>query len=95
MYSIGRSGLQRGRMGSWTGLQTLSYNSSTFTKGITYMANNPTENYTGILKDLAHTMMSVSRESVNLIKRSDQQQALKATTKAGMGHLFRISPDAV
>ena len=41
------------------------------------MASNPTENYTGILKDLAHTMMSVSRESVNLIKRSDQQQALK------------------
>ena len=45
------------------------------------MANNPTENYTGILKDLAHTMMSVSRESVNLIKRSDQQQALKLQRK--------------
>ena len=45
------------------------------------MANNPSENYTGILKDLAHTMMSVSRESVNLIKRSDQQQALKLQRK--------------
>lgn len=45
------------------------------------MANNPTENYSGILKDLAHTMMSVSRESVNLIKRSDQQQALKLQRK--------------
>ena len=45
------------------------------------MAKNPTENYTGILKDLAHTMMSVSRESVNLIKRSDQQQALKLQRK--------------
>jgi hypothetical protein len=46
-----------------------------------YMANNSTEDYTGILKDLAHTMMSVSRESVNLIKRSDQQQALKLQRK--------------
>ena len=45
------------------------------------MANNPTEDYTGILKDLAHTMMSVSRESVNLIKRSDQQHALKLQRK--------------
>ncbi len=45
------------------------------------MANNSTEDYTGILKDLAHTMMSVSRESVNLIKRSDQQQALKLQRK--------------
>jgi hypothetical protein len=45
------------------------------------MAHNPSENYTGILKDLAHTMMSVSRESVNLIKRSDQQQALKLQQK--------------
>ena len=45
------------------------------------MANNPTDNYSGILKDLAHTMMSVSRESVNLIKRSDQQQALKLQRK--------------
>ena len=77
MYSIGRRGLQRARMGAWTGLQILSYNSPTFTKGIIDMANNPVEQYTGILKDLAHTMMSVSRESVNLIKRSDQQQALK------------------
>jgi hypothetical protein len=45
------------------------------------MADNPAENYSGILKDLAHTMMSVSRESVNLIKRSDQQQALKLQRK--------------
>ena len=45
------------------------------------MANNPADNFTGILKDLAHTMMSVSRESVNLIKRSDQQQALKLKRK--------------
>jgi len=45
------------------------------------MANNPADNYSGILKDLAHTMMSVSRESVNLIKRSDQQQALKLQRK--------------
>ena len=45
------------------------------------MATNPAENYSGILKDLAHTMMSVSRESVNLIKRSDQQQALKLQRK--------------
>jgi len=45
------------------------------------MANNSTEDYTGILKDLAHTMMSVSRESVNLIKRADQQQALKLQRK--------------
>ena len=45
------------------------------------MANNPTADYTGILKDLAHTMMSVSRVSVNLIKRSDQQQALKLQRK--------------
>lgn len=45
------------------------------------MAQNSTEDHTGILKDLAHTMMSVSRESVNLIKRSDQQQALKFQRK--------------
>ncbi len=45
------------------------------------MANAPTENFDGILKDLAHTMMSVSRESVNLIKRSDQKQALKLQRK--------------
>ncbi len=45
------------------------------------MAKNSTDDYTGILKDLAHTMMSVSRESVNLIKRSDQQQALKLQRK--------------
>ncbi len=45
------------------------------------MSTAPPENYTGILKDLAHTMMSVSRESVNLIKRADQQQALKLQRK--------------
>ncbi len=45
------------------------------------MANAPTENFDSILKDLAHTMMSVSRESVNLIKRSDQKQALKLQRK--------------
>ncbi len=45
------------------------------------MANNPAENYSGILKDLTHTMMSVARESVTLIKRSDQQQALKLQRK--------------
>ena len=45
------------------------------------MANNPAENYSGILKDLTQTMMSVARESVTLIKRSDQQQALKLQRK--------------
>ena len=45
------------------------------------MANNPTEDFGQIQKDLAHTMMSVARESVNLIKRSDQQQALKLPRK--------------
>ena len=45
------------------------------------MATNPTKNYGQIQKDLAHTMMSVARESVNLIKRSDQQQALKLQRK--------------
>lgn len=45
------------------------------------MANNSSDNYAGILKDLTHTMMSVARESVNLIKRSDQQQALKLQRK--------------
>ncbi len=45
------------------------------------MANSSQENYSGILKDLAHTMMSVSRESVNLIKRSDQKQSLKLQRK--------------
>ncbi|MEJ2230418.1 MAG: hypothetical protein P8X46_04465 [Nitrospirales bacterium] len=41
------------------------------------MAQKYAENYDGILKDLAHTMMSVARESVSLIKRSDQKQAMK------------------
>ncbi len=45
------------------------------------MTNNSSENYAGILKDLTHTMMSVARESVTLIKRSDQQQALKLQRK--------------
>jgi hypothetical protein len=45
------------------------------------MAQKSTENYDGILKDLAHTMMSVARESVSLIKRSDQKQAMKLQRK--------------
>ena len=36
-----------------------------------------TETYAPILKDLANTMLGVARESVTLMKRSDQQQALK------------------
>ena len=39
------------------------------------------ETYSGVLKDLASTMMSVARESVSLIKRSDQQQSLKLQRK--------------
>jgi len=45
------------------------------------VAQKSTENYDKILKDLAHTMMSVARESVNLIKRSDQKQAIKLQRK--------------
>jgi hypothetical protein len=45
------------------------------------MAQQSTENYDGVLKDLAHTMMSVARESVSLIKRSDQKQAMKLQRK--------------
>ncbi len=41
------------------------------------MAQHPADNFDGVLKDLTHTMMSVARESVNLIKRSDQQHAMK------------------
>ena len=41
------------------------------------MASKFDETYSGVLKDLASTMMSVARESVALIKRSDQQQSLK------------------
>ncbi len=41
------------------------------------MAKQHSEDFDGILKDLAHTMMSVARESVGLIKRTDQQVALK------------------
>ena len=45
------------------------------------MAKQSAENYDDILKDLAHTMMSVARESVSLIKRSDQKQAMKLQRK--------------
>lgn len=45
------------------------------------MAQKSAENYDKILKDLAHTMMSVARESVSLIKRSDQKQAMKLQRK--------------
>ncbi len=45
------------------------------------MAKQSTENYESVLKDLAHTMMSVARESVGLIKRSDQQLAMKLQRK--------------
>jgi hypothetical protein len=45
------------------------------------MALKPDETHANILKDLAHTMMSVSRESVALIKRADQQQSIKFKRK--------------
>ena len=45
------------------------------------MAKQSTENYESVLKDLAHTMMSVARESVGLIKRSDQKLAIKLQRK--------------
>lgn len=45
------------------------------------MGQSSVEQYKDVLKNLAHTMMSVARESVNLIKRSDQQQALKLQRK--------------
>lgn len=45
------------------------------------MAKQSAENYESVLKDLAHTMMSVARESVGLIKRSDQQHAMKLQRK--------------
>jgi len=45
------------------------------------MATQSDEQYTGVQKDLAHTMMSVARESVALIKRSDQQQSIKLQRK--------------
>lgn len=45
------------------------------------MAKQSAENYDAVLKDLAHTMMSVARESVSLIKRSDQKQAMKLQRK--------------
>ncbi len=38
---------------------------------------NSTENYGPVLKDLANTMLGVARESVSLMKRSDQQRSLK------------------
>lgn len=37
----------------------------------------PAETYASVLKDLATTMLGVSRESVSLMKRSNQQQAMK------------------
>ncbi|MGP0593363.1 hypothetical protein ACTRXD_12630 [Nitrospira sp. T9] len=45
------------------------------------MAKQSAENYESVLKDLAHTMMSVARESVGLIKRSDQKLAMKLQRK--------------
>jgi len=45
------------------------------------MAKKSEEHDDSILKDLAHTMMSVARESVSLIKRSDQKQAMKLQRK--------------
>jgi hypothetical protein len=45
------------------------------------MAKQSAENYESVLKDLAHTMMSVARESVGLIKRSDHQLAMKLQRK--------------
>ena len=42
---------------------------------------NPRETYAPILKDLANTMLGVARESVTLIKRSDQERALKLEPK--------------
>lgn len=45
------------------------------------MAMKSGETFANILKDLAHTMMSVSRESVALIKRADQQQSIKFKRK--------------
>ncbi len=45
------------------------------------MANQSDETYSRVQKDLAHTMMSVARESVALIKRSDQQQSIKFQRK--------------
>lgn len=45
------------------------------------MAKQSAENYESVLKDLAHTMMSVARESVGLIKRSDQRLAMKLQRK--------------
>lgn len=45
------------------------------------MAKQSAGNYESVLKDLAHTMMSVARESVGLIKRSDQKLAMKLQQK--------------
>ncbi len=45
------------------------------------MAKQSAENDESVLKDLAHTMMSVARESVGLIKRSDQKLAMKLQRK--------------
>ncbi|PJA77892.1 MAG: hypothetical protein CO149_07040 [Nitrospirae bacterium CG_4_9_14_3_um_filter_51_5] len=45
------------------------------------MAKQSAEHYESVLKNLAHTMMSVARESVGLIKRSDQRFAMKLQRK--------------
>lgn len=45
------------------------------------MAHQSDETYSKVQKDLANTMMSVARESVALIKRSDQQQSIKFQRK--------------
>lgn len=37
------------------------------------------DTYKPVLKDLANTMLGISRESVSLMKRSDQQRSLKLT----------------
>jgi hypothetical protein len=59
----------------------LSYNLINYPRIEVKMTKQSVEQYAGILKDLAHTMMSVARESVGLIKRSDQKQALKLQQK--------------
>lgn len=41
----------------------------------------PTSDYKNILRELATTMLDVARESVALIKRSDQKHAIKLTQK--------------
>ena len=43
------------------------------------MKGSDTNTYKSILKDLANTMLGISRESVSLMKRSDQERSLKLT----------------